>query len=370
MTFVGTTCAGCHRGAVLEPEGRAFDDAGREWTDTVDGWTCPACRAERNVRAIEGARHGDGWAVVTADAIDALPCLPAGSVDLIVTSPPYADQRSYDPDELGGRRGNTVANRRLRARSRRQRSQAPAEWADWMADYTRELLRVVSPAGSLLLNLGVILRDGEENPAVEDVVRQAREQGWRRLQTIVWTKPNGQVPSAPGYLTVSHEYVFWLSPTTRPWRAYEQPAGSRESREIRTPHSRQSVQRMAALYTGAGSHRKQGRTHRLHPDGARPTTVIEASVGGTPNPDGHSARMPVALADHLVRLASPVGGLVLDPFSGNGTTGVAALRNARRYVGVELLEDYAAGQARRVSTWWRDQEPAPDVPAGQETLPL
>jgi hypothetical protein len=119
----------------------------------------------------------------------------------------------------------------------------------------------------------------------------------------------------------------------------------------RGPHAARRRERCpdGGLYTGAGTHRKQGKTHRLHPDGARPTTVFECAVGGTPNPDGHPARMPIKLARHLVAMCCPPGGLVLDPFSGNATTGIAATRSGRRYLGVEIDAEYAEASRRRLS---------------------
>lgn len=290
---------------------------------------------------------------------DLMRALPDGSVDAIVTSPPYADQRAYEPGEITakGKRPSSMArtSRGLSARSAKVRSAAPALWVEWLRPYTAEMLRVVSPTGSLMLNLGVVLRDGEEHPCLDDILRDCRGHGWKLLHRIVWAKPNGQVPSAPGYLTMAHEYVLWLSPTTKPWRAFEQAAGSQASREIRTAHAPSSAPRMTAMYSGAGAHRKQ---HRLHPDGARPTTVFTTAVGGTPNPDAHPARMPVKLAQHLVALTTPPEGLVLDPFSGNATTGVAANRLGRRYLGFEIDADYAAQSLVRLA----DDAPLMDVP--------
>jgi DNA modification methylase len=289
------------------------------------------------------------WEVITGDSLQVMRGLPDGSVDAIVTSPPYCDQRAYEPGELGGRRGNQPANRRIRARGRKARSAAPDLWVEWLEPYTAEMLRVLSPTGSMMLTVGVVLRDGEEHGCTDDILRNCRTQGWRVLHRRIWHKPNGQVPSAPGYLTVSHEFAFWLAPTTRPWRAFEQPAGSQASREVRTPHSPASAARMAGLYTGAGTHRKQGKIHQLHPDGARPTTVISVPVGGEPNPDGHPARMPIPLARELVAMCCPPGGLVLDPFSGNATTGVAANRIGRRYLGIEIDPVYAEQSRRRLA---------------------
>jgi DNA modification methylase len=295
------------------------------------------------------------WTVEIGDSLKVMPTMPAGAFDAIVTSPPYADQRAYEPGEIGRSSGYPAVSdgtTRMRARSRQERSDAPARWPDFLEPFTREMLRVMSPTGSMLLNLGVVLRDGEEHACTDEILRRCRTQGWKLLHRIVWAKPNGQVPSAPGYLTVAHEFVLWLAPSTRPWRAFEQPEGSQASREVRAPHAASSAARIGLEYSGAGTHRKQSnggpRSHKLHPDGARPSTVFTCAVGGEPNPDAHPARMPIKLARHLVALACPPGGVVLDPFAGNATTGVAATRSGRRFVGIELDPAYAAGARRRL----------------------
>jgi DNA modification methylase len=289
------------------------------------------------------------WEIRQGDSLEVMRGMDAGSLDAIVTSPPYADQRGYEPGELGGRRGNQPTNRARRAKSRRQRSAAPAEWVEWIKPYTAEALRVLSPTGSMMLNLGVVHRDGEEHSCCDDILRDCRAHGWKLLHRRIWHKPNGQVPSSPGYLTSSHEYLLWLAPTISAWRAFEQPVGSQASREVRTPHAPNSAAGMRGLYSGAGNTLKQGKQHELHPDGARPTSVFTCSVGGEPNPDGHPARMPLKLAQHLVALICPPGGLVLDPFSGNATTGVAANRIGRRYLGIELNPEYAEQSRRRLA---------------------
>lgn len=293
------------------------------------------------------------WEVLDGDSLEVMRGMPDGSVDAIVTSPPYADQRAYEPGEITskGTRPSSMGrqSRGLSARSRGIRSKAPDRWVEWVEPYTAECLRVVSPTGSMMLNLGVVLRDGEEHGCVDAILRNCRDQGWKLLHRLIWHKPNGQVPSAPGYLTVGHEFVLWLAPTTAPWRAHEQPKGSQASREVRTPHAPASAARMNSLYSGAGAHRKQGKTHKLHPDGARPTTVMTFSVGGEPNPNAHPARMPIRLARQLVVMTTPPGGLVLDPFSGDATTGIAATRAERRYIGVEIDPDYAAASRERLA---------------------
>lgn len=304
------------------------------------------------------------WLLELSDSLPAMTGMADGMVDAIVTSPPYADQRAYEPGETGGRRGNIAATARVRAQSRAARSGAPDRWVEQLRPFTDAMLPLLAPHGSMMLNLGVVLRDGVEHECTDRILDGCRAAGWRLLQRLVWHKPNGQVPSAPGYLTVAHEFVLWLAPNPGlAWRAHCQPAGSRASREVRKPHSPASAARIRSLYTGAGTHRKQSNgtpaAHRLHPDGARPTTVLRHPVGGRPNPNRHPARMPLGLARDLVAMCCPPGGLVLDPFAGDCTTGVAALRLGRRFIGIEIDPAYEQGGRANLERWWADPAPAP-----------
>lgn len=299
------------------------------------------------------------WHVETGDSLALMPGMPDGSVDAIVTSPPYADQRNYDAEELARSCGRT--SRVLRARSRRQRSEAPALFPGWLEPFMDEMLRVVSPRGSLMLNLGVVLRDGQEHDCVDEILRRARGSGWQLLHRLVWAKPNGQVPSSPIFLTVAHEFVFWLAPDAR--------AAYRGIDEARRPHAPETVRRLKRrrreslnppLHVAA----KMGKTFRAHPLGARPTTVFDYAVGAEPNPNGHPARMALGLAEDLVKLSCPPGGLVLDPFAGDGTTGVACRALGRRFLGFEERADYAEGARRRIA-----EDPLePTIAPGQLSL--
>jgi hypothetical protein len=141
----------------------------------------------------------DRWELILGDALEGMRELSAGSVDAIMTSPPYADQRVYGE----GKRGKTK-----HGQSRRQRSAAPALAAEWLEPFLEEMLRVCSPAGSLALNLGVVMRDGEESDWADDVLRRARVMGWKLLHRMVWHKPNAIPLSHAAYLHLWGKHRF------------------------------------------------------------------------------------------------------------------------------------------------------------------
>lgn len=243
-----------------------------------------------------------------------------GSVDAIVSSPEYADQRKY------AHGANTP----------------PDAFAKHLSPFLAEMLRVLTPTGSLMLNLGVIMRKGEESPYADEVLSVARSMGWKLLHRMVWHKSNPLPLSHPDYLTIGHEWVFWLAPTTKVYRGYDA--------DTRTPHSAASVRRINDPYMRSKDekYKKRGKTNTMHPDGARPTTVRTFAVGSTRGLK-HPAPMPLELAKYLVSLSSPPGGVVLDPFCGSGTTLVAARARGRRSVGIDITEDYLVEASGRLS---------------------
>jgi DNA modification methylase len=305
------------------------------------------------------------WEIREGDALNLLAEMPRASVDAIVTSPPYGDQRRYDGSAA---RAKVRANRNGRRpgnknESRAARSRGPAAAVEFLEPFLAAMLDVVSPAGGVMLNLGPIMRDGEDSCWEDEVLRRARAMGWKCLQRIVWHKPNGNVLSAPQYMRIGHEMVFWLGRSTDAYRGYD--------RDTRTPHAETSKRRIAQPYLDAhtrpGDERyvKRSRKHRLHPDGAKPGTVFECGVGGERG-IRHPAIMPLKLALHLVSLACPAGGLVLDPFAGSGTTGIAALRRGRRFLGFEINDEYASEARARIAA----DAPLLNEPASEQSPSL
>jgi site-specific DNA-methyltransferase (adenine-specific) len=267
------------------------------------------------------------------DAAEVLGSWPDACVDAVVTSPPYADQRTYG----NGRRVTATKNA-----SRKQRSAAPAAFVPWITPVLEQLLRVLKPNGSMLLNLGRVMRDGEEHPYALDTLYAARALGWRWIDTIIWHKPNGIPLSAPQYLHGAHEWVWWLAPTTDAYRGY--------TAETRTPHAESSIRRVTQRYSPRRQderYQKQGTTHELHPDGARPRSVFRHGVGG--ESVEHPAIMALGVARHLVCLSSRPGDLVLDPFVGSGITALAARRTGRCAVGIDIHEPYLLEASGRLA---------------------
>lgn len=259
------------------------------------------------------------FTLLEGDCVEVMRGLDAASVDCIVTSPPYADARKdYTHVSI-------------------------IDYGDWTAAWTHEALRVVKPSGSLMLNLGRLFRDGEESDYALDALTNARQQGWKWIDTITWWKPNAPGRNGP-YLTNAHEHVYWLARATDAYRGID---------DCRTPYAAATLaryQRSRARNTRVkGAHASQSE-RTPHPLGARPTSVHVETVGADKgNP--HPAPMAAGLAEYLIKLSCPPGGTVLDPFLGSGTTARVALSLGRSCIGIEIDPEYADLARRRVNTW-------------------
>lgn len=301
-----------------------------------------------------------GWELRLGDSLAGMATLANASIDSVVTSPPYPDQRTYASGETAPDHGRE----RPTNHSRRARRDAVSEWPAWFMPFLDEAARVLRPRGSALVNLGVVVRDGVETDYVERTLDLARAGGWCLLHRIVWHKPNPVPYSEPRYLSPAAEWVLWLARSTDAYRGYDDREEGYDP-GARVPHASASAERIQGMYRYERTDERyehRGRSHQLHPDGARPTTVVTAPVG-TQRGKRHAAPMALAVADRLVRVSCPPDGLVLDPFTGSGTTGVAALRAGRRFLGFELREVYGRDAAARLAKWDVD----PTVPPPPRT---
>lgn len=171
----------------------------------------------------------------------------------------------------------------------------------------------------------------------EQVAFALRSDGWILRNKIVWAKPNGMPDPTKDRLTNRHETVYLFVKSERYWfdlRPLRIPAKTAgvtwETRKANGAKSRQ----------GLVPQRNRESTPSLapNPDGRNPGDVWEIST--QPFPEAHFAVMPLELAQRCIVAGCKPGGVVLDPFSGSGTTGLAAQKNGRRYAGIDLNVEY------------------------------
>lgn len=291
------------------------------------------------------------WRIFTGDCRAWLAGLEAESAQCCVTSPPYWRLRDYGhPGQLGA-------------------EPTPRAYVEALVSVLEEVRRVLRPDGTLWINLGDSYagtggggqgvlgarasRTTRKTQAKRGdglkykdlvgipwrVALALQEAGWWLRCDVIWSKPNPIPSSAADRPTRSHEYIFLLSKSEN---YYYDGAAVREPAV--TPlggHNGSIRRRKMGERTGMISRDLGGAFPWKNEDGLRQCRSVW-EIPTTPTSGEHPAVMPVAVAERCILAACPVGGLVLDPFAGSGTTGAAALHLGRRFAGAELSPEYAA----------------------------
>lgn len=272
--------------------------------------------------------------VVEGDSLCVLPSLPRESVDLFFTSPPYADARAYS---------------RIH----------PDRYVEWFLPFARAMFDVAKPSGSLIINIKNRVANrgplkGQRHPYVYQLVLALQNMGWRWVETYVWAKPNA-VPGKFGPRTKdSFEYVYHFARGQKPYF---------DLNAIRVPYkadaseiARRKKDKLGRRSTEAGFGRDRTKTYLL--GGADPGNVVSVSQSYNQHKGvAHTAAMPEGLAEFFIKAASPVGGVVIDPFAGGATTVVVGRRLDRKAGGVELHAEFVKEGLRRVAADLADDTP-------------
>lgn len=299
------------------------------------------------------------------DALDVLRQMSAESVNCIVTSPPYYGLRDYGVDGQYGL------------------EPSPVEYVETMRTVFAEARRVLTKDGTLWLNIGdsysaeppgaspyadrnttlSAKRHTAATRAMRESVRTAaidrtkflprknllgipwrvafalQDDGWTLRNAVIWHKPNAMPESVTDRLSGRYEVVFLFSRAQRYWfdlDAIRQPA---------TEYAGRSWEQRREMGADGGSNRGLATVANpidtafaAHERGRNPGDVW--SISTQPLPEAHFAVMARSLAERCIQAGCKPDGVVLDPFSGSGTTGLAAAKFGRRYVGIDLNRDY------------------------------
>lgn len=292
------------------------------------------------------------WALNTvqqADALDLLHGLPAGSVDCCITSPPYYGLRDYGVDGQIGL------------------EDTPQAYVKRLADLFREVKRVLKDTGTCWINLGdsysskvkgtggpsekqstnagsryepILLNTGLPDKSLMGIPWRVafalQDDGWILRSDIIWHKPNPMPESVTDRPTKSHEYVFLFAKEPRYYYdadAIAEPVTS-SGGNFSTVYASQQI--------GHG-----GVSTRKAYDKRNKRSVW--TIPTKPNPEAHFATFPPDLITPMILAGCPVGGVVLDPFMGSGTTALTARQHGRNFIGCDLNPEYVAIARRRLN---------------------
>ena len=246
---------------------------------------------------------------------------------MIVTSPPYFQQRNYSTDSEVGR------------------EKTPQAYTERLVAIFREARRVLKEDGTLWLNLGDKYRAGEQLGMPWRVALGLQDDGWILRSDIIWHKPNAMPSSVKTRPTTDHEYVFLFSKSKK---YYYDIDAIREPHVTFSENSKMKGGRNHFFKSGSTPEKgKNGGDSNLHdarwdqafhPKGRNKRTVWSISLSKFR--DAHFAVFPETLVETCIKAGAPEGGLVLDPFFGSGTTGLVAKRLGRNYLGIDQSSEY------------------------------
>jgi site-specific DNA-methyltransferase (adenine-specific) len=267
------------------------------------------------------AERGDGWAIVHGDSIAALERLAPHSVDVIFADPPY---------HLSNGGTTCQSGRRVRVdKGGWDASQGVTSDHAFQMRWLQACRRVLKPSGTIWVS-------GTQH-VIFSVGYAMQELGFHLLNTITWYKPNAAPNLACRFFTHSAEIVLWASPMrTKPlahrfnYKAMKASNGGRQMRDVwelgdagapAAEQPRQQEQDVWTIPTPAQREKQHGR---------------------------HPTQKPIALLRRILAASAAPGDLVVDPFCGSGTTGVAALAQGCRFLGLDQDAEYVALAARRL----------------------
>ncbi len=271
-----------------------------------------------------GSERGPGWTLLHDDCLAALERLAPRSVDLIFADPPYHLSNGGTTCQSGRRarvdKGDWDASRGIEQDHGFQRS--------WLA----ACQRVLKPSGTLWVS-------GTQH-VIFSVGYAMQELGYHLLNTVTWYTPNAAPNLACRFFTHSTEILLWASP-----------------RKLRPLPHRFNYREMKARNGGKQMRDLWEICPRPDPGGHQVVWPLP-----TPGPrekahGRHPTQKPLALLERVVAASAAPGDLVLDPFCGSGTTGVAALLGGCSFLGIERDPGYVALAARRLRASL--EEPAP-----------
>jgi len=262
------------------------------------------------------------------DAIEVARRLPENCADTIVTSPPYYQQRDYGSKLQIGQ------------------EVSPAAYVERLAELFSELKRVVKPEGSAWVVIGDKYVGGELLGMPWRVCLALKDTGWVLRSDCIWHKPNAMPSSVKTRPTTDHEYIFFFSNSKKKYY-YDADA-------IREPHVTFSDK--SKMKGGRGHFGKRGGTpeagknggdnnlhdgrwdQAFHPKGRNKRTVWSISLSKFRQ--AHFAVYPESLVSTCVNASCPPEGVVLDPFSGAGTTALVAKKTGRKFIAIDCVPDY------------------------------
>ncbi len=261
--------------------------------------------------------------IIHGDCEEILRGFPDNSIDLIFTSPPYADQRQRT---YGGVK--------------------PDDYVSWFIPKAAQFFRVLKPTGTFILNIKERVVDGERHIYVIELILKMREQGWLWTEEFIWHKKNSYPGKWPNRFRDNWERLLQFNKQKK-FNMYQEavavPVGDWAKDRLANLSETDKIRDESKVGSGFG----KNVSNWLGRDKVYPTNVIYMATECANR--SHSATFPVDLPAWFIKLFTKEGDVVLDPFVGSGTTALAAIQLGRKHVGIDINEEYVQLARKRIT---------------------
>jgi DNA modification methylase len=248
------------------------------------------------------------------DCKEVMKNIPDNSIDLIITSPPYADQRK---NTYGGI--------------------SPNKYVEWFLPISKELLRILKPTGTFILNIKEKVVDGERSTYVMELIIEMRKQGWLWTEEFIWHKKNCYPGKWPNRFRDAWERIIQFN-KQKTFAMYQEevmvPMGNWAKERLKNLSATDKIRDTSKVGSGFG----KNISNWIDREMAYPTNVLHLATEC--NNKKHSAAFPESLPEWFIKLFTKEGDVVLDPFTGSGTTNLVAQRMNRHSIGIEISFEY------------------------------
>ena len=286
--------------------------------------------------------------ILTGDCFELIKDIPDNSIDLVITSPPYADIISY---------GKDVSVKKS------------TDYVNWILPLFKEIHRVLKPSGSFILNINDTCKDGYRNIFIYELIyRNSIETPLKLYDTYFWHKKNGIPNGSKKRFRNNTEFIFHFckdtkqmrfymdrvlqEPTETTKKRYELPKYNNQGEVIDGIRNRTKVVwvRKTSMKVDENGVKDPDLVRREVPELVRPDNVFRFSTASSSrdNVIRHPAPYHKELPSYFIKLLTDEGDSILDVFSGIGTTGVSCRELNREYIGMELNEKYAEFSKQRI----------------------
>ena len=263
--------------------------------------------------------------IIQGDCLTVLKSLPDSCINLIFTSPPYADNRKKTYKGIPTK-----------------------EYVRWFLPLSSELKRVLKNDGTFVLNIKERTKDGERQTYVIELILEMKKQGWLWTEEYMWCKKNCYPGKWPNRFRDAWERCLQFNKQKR-FKMYQEsvmvPIGDWSEKRLAKLSATDLIRDESKVGSGFGKNVSNWLGRRF----VYPTNVLHLATECANR--GHSASFPLSLPAWFIKLFTQEEDIVLDPFTGSGTTAIACLAHNRHYIGIEAMDNYYKLALESVEKW-------------------